>query len=126
MDEFDLTGLNTALANSAFQFAEVGAEIDNFNRVRAEQEAEKHNAILQTAEFTQKQKELLEQQLAEVRVQNAQLKENYNLLNNLYSRAKLDAEDSAKDAKKNRIFGWVSFAVGTFIGVAGIVLGIIF
>ena len=126
MDRFDLTGLNGAIATSAEQFAEISERIDHLNRVRAEQEAEKHNAILQTAEFTGQQKELLEKQLEEVKQQNTQLKENYALLKDLYDRAKQDAEESAKDAKKNRVFGWVSFAVGTFIGIAGVVLGIIF
>lgn len=35
-------------------------------------------------------------------------------------------KSSKKEAKANKIFGWVSFAVGTLIGIAGIVLGIIF
>lgn len=126
MDRFDLTGLNGAIATAAEQFSEISERIDYLNRVRAEQEAEKHNAILQTAEFTGQQKELLEKQLEEVKQQNIQLRENYTLLKDLYNRAKQDAEESAKDAKKNRVFGWISFAVGTFIGIVGVVLGIIF
>ncbi len=117
---------NLIMANSARQLAEIDAAMNYINNAAIEREAEKHNAILQTAEFSVKQKELLEKQLEEVKQQNVQLKENYALLKDLYDRAKQDAEDSAKDAKRNRVFGWVSFAVGTFIGVAGVVLGIIF
>lgn len=126
MDKINLTGFNNAVANSAKQLAEIHAKVDYINRVRAEKEDREHNAILQTAEFTGQQKELLEKQLEEVKQQNVQLKENYALLKDLYDRAKKDAEESAKDAKKNRFFGWMSFAVGTFIGIAGVVLGIIF
>ena len=117
---------NLVMANSARQMAEIESAMNYINTARIEREAEKHNAILQTAEFTGQQKELLEKQLEEVKQQNVQLKENYTLLKDLYDRAKQDAEDSAKEAKKNRVFGWVSFAVGTFIGIAGVVLGIIF
>ena len=117
---------NLVMANSARQMAEIESAMNYINTARIERETEKHNAILQTAEFTGQQKELLEKQLEEVKQQNAQLKENYALLKDLYDRAKQDAEESAKDAKRNRVFGWVSFAVGTFIGIAGVILGIIF
>ena len=126
MDKINLTGFNNAVATSARQMAEIESAMNYINTARIEREAEKHNAILQTVEFTGQQKELLEKQLEEVKQQNIQLRENYALLKDLYERAKKDAGISAKEAKKNRIFGWVSFAVGTFIGVAGVVLGIIF
>lgn len=83
-------------------------------------------ALMQGAKANIEQVGLLEKQLEEVKQQNVQLKENYALLKDLYDRAKQDAEESAKDAKKNRVFGWISFAVGTFIGIVGVVLGIIF
>ena len=79
--------------------------------------------LIQGARANIEQIGLLEKQLEEVKQQNAQLKENYALLKDLYDRAKQNAENNAKDAKKNRIFGWVSFAVGTLIGIAGVVLG---
>lgn len=107
---------------SAHQASEQQKILDQIN---AEQRR-KDNAILQTAQVSIEQKELLEKQLDEVKQQNVQLRENYALLKDLYESAKKDAEESAKDAKKNRIFGWVSFAVGTFIGIVGVVLGSIF
>lgn len=91
----------------------------------AEHNAKKDAALFQAAEASVAQKELLEQQLAEVKEQNKQLKENYQLLKELYESTKEEAKSSAKEAKANKVFGWVSFAVGTLIGIAGIVLGII-
>lgn len=90
-----------------------------------EYNARKDEALFQTAEASIKQKELLEQQLAEVKEQNRQLKENYDLLKMLYESTKKEADRNAKEARANKIFGWVSFAVGTLIGITGIVLGII-
>ena len=126
MDKINLTGFNNAVATSARQLEEIESAMNYINTAKIEREAKEHNAILQTAEFTGQQKELLDKQLEEVKQQNVQLKENYALLKDLYDRTKKDAEESAKDAKKNRFFGWMSFAVGTFIGIAGVVLGIIF
>ncbi len=91
----------------------------------AEHNAKKDAALFQAAEASVAQKELLEQQLAEVKEQNLQLKENYQLLKELYESTKDEAKSSAKEAKANKVFGWVSFAVGTLIGIAGIVLGIL-
>ena len=109
-----------------------GQVVEEQNRLKedlaaiGEYNARKDDALFQAAEASVKQKELLEQQLVEVREQNTQLKENNNLLKDLYESAKKEAENNAKEAKANKIFGWVSFAVGTLIGIAGIVLGIIF
>ena len=43
----------------------------------------------------------------------------------LYEMTKQQAESSTKEAKHSKIFGWVSFGVGTVIGIAGVVVGII-
>ena len=107
---------------SAHQASEQQKILDQIN---AEQRR-KDNAILQTAQASIEQKEFLEKQLEEVKLQNVKLDEANKSLNALYEQAKKDAEESAKDAKNNRIFGWVSFAVGTFIGIIGVALGIIF
>lgn len=82
--------------------------------------------LMQGAKANIEQVGLLEKQLEEVKQQNIQPRESYTLLKDLYDRAKQDAEESAKEAKKNRIFGWVSFTVGTLVGIVGVVLGIIF
>lgn len=112
---------NTAyLAN---EFAEQQRKQQKIFDEIAEHNAKKDAALFQAAEASVAQKELLEQQLAEVREQNAQLKENYNLLKDLYESTKEEARNNAKEAKANKVFGWISFAVGTLIGIAGIVLG---
>lgn len=108
--------------NSAYA---LGA-LREIERKEAERNAERQKILLKGAEASveqmeliKKQNELLEQQLIELREKNA-------LLSDLYERTKAEADSNAKDAKHNKIFGWVSFAVGTLIGIAGIVLGIIF
>ena len=97
--------------------------IMELERKRAEYNARKDAALFQSAEASVAQIELLKQQLEEVKEQNLQLKENYQLLKELYESTKEEAKSSAKEAKANKVFGWVSFAVGTLIGIAGIVLG---
>lgn len=131
MGDLDLSGLDYSNFGgySAFLADQVAEEQNRIQEELAaigEYNAKKDEALFQTAEASMKQKELLEQQLAEVKEQNIQLKGNYRLLNELYESAKKDAKNSKKEAKANKIFGWVSFAVGTLIGIAGIVLGIIF
>ena len=131
MGDLDLSGLDYSNFGgySAFLADQVAEEQNRMQEELAaigEYHARKDEALFQTAEASMKQKELLEQQLAEVKEQNIQLKENYRLLNELYESAKEDAKNSKKEAKANKIFGWVSFAVGTLIGIAGIVFGIIF
>ena len=105
----------------------IAIQVEKTNAIAKSIRDDRRDAILiQGARANIEQAGLLEKQLEEVKQQNVQLKENYALLKDLYDRAKKDAQDSAKDAKKNRVFGWVSFVVGTFIGIAGVVLGIIF
>ena len=36
-----------------------------------------------------------------------------------------DAANSKMEARKNKIFGWVSFGIGTVVAIVGIVLGIV-
>lgn len=92
------------------------------NREKARRDAK----MVAGAEACIAQKELLEDPLKEIKEQNSQLKDNYRLLNELYESAKRDAAESAKEARHNKIFGWISFGIGTLIGIAGIVFGVIF
>lgn len=119
---FDFSStLNSARAVSE-QFERNQRIADNVSRINAKRDA----TMMAAAEASVAQKELLEEQLKEIREQNSQLKDNYRLLNELYESTKRDAEESAKEAQHNKIFGWVSFGIGTLIGIAGIVFGIIF
>lgn len=129
MNELDFNSLNfdfSSTLNSARavseQFEETQRVLDNISRINAQRDA----TMMAAAKASVAQKELLEEQLKEIREQNSQLKDNYRLLNELYESAKRDAEESAKEARHNKIFGWVSFGIGTLIGIAGIVFGIIF
>jgi len=129
MSNLDFNGLNFDISpaiNSvqllAKQFEERDKILDQISRDKAKKDA----AMIAGAEASVAQKELLEEQLKEIKEQNLQLKENYRLLNELYESAKKEAQDNAKEARHNKIFGWVSFGVGTFIGIIGIVFGIIF
>lgn len=76
-------------------------------------------ASIENAELLRQQNDLLSEQLAEVKERNT-------LLQEMYDASKKEAEDNKKDALHNKVFGWVSFGVGTLIGIAGIVFGIIF
>ena len=120
---------NLVMANSARQMAEIESAMNYINTARIELEAEKHNAILQTAEFTGQQKELLEKQLEEVKQQNAKLEEANKILNALYEQAKKDAEDNAKTAKTSKRQANISIVISVLaVGVAIVmgVLGIVF
>ena len=100
--------------NSARKAAEVQQAIDERNRYMTKKDA----AIFQAAEESKKQNKLLSEQINTLKEQNKLLKE-------MYDGAKIDAEENKKQAKHNKIFGWVSFAVGTAIGIAGVLVGIL-
>lgn len=117
------------LVNTARELCRKSAaiQVEKTNAIAKSIRDDRRDAVLmQGAKANIEQVGLLEKQLEEVKQQNIQLRENYTLLKDLYDRAKQDAEESAKEAKKNRIFGWVSFTVGTLVGIVGVVLGIIF
>ena len=109
------------LATSAWEYSGIQDHFENMLEYRAQKDA----AIFATAKESVAQRQLLEQQLIEVRGQNCQMKENYNLLKELYDAAKNEAVESKKEAKRSRIFGWVSFCVGALLSVIGIVVGAI-
>ena len=127
----DLPRFDLGLANTARQAAEISAvmdDISDYNR-------KKNEALLIPEDFAQfcgnldfylkKQLEEVKEQNSLLKENNAALKENYSTLKELYEMTRAEAESSANEAKQNKFFGWVSFAVGTIIGIAGIVIGII-
>lgn len=103
---------NGQIAYTAMQLSEMQQQIDEYNRLVAQKDA----AILQTAQESKMHNQLLAEQVDALKEQNKLLKE-------MYDNAKVEAAESKKEAKQNKIFGWVSFAVGTAIGIAGILLG---
>lgn len=76
------------------------------------------NSMTDAAKAIIKQNDLLQSQLRELQEQNRMLHEQM-------MQAQSDAIEAKTEARKNKIFGWVSFGVGTLIGIAGIVVGII-
>lgn len=119
---FDLTPTINMAQHIDDHFKEQQRTLDHLSRINAQRDA----TIMAGARASIAQSELLEEQLKEIKAQNTQLKENYRLLNELYESAKTEAKENAKDAKHNKIFGWISFGIGTLIGIIGIVFGIIF
>lgn len=84
-----------------------------------EYESLKDDAIFEMERASLEQNELIAAHIEQLKEQNKLLKE-------MYDSAKADAEENKKQAKRNVIFGWVSFAVGTVIGIAGVLFGIFF
>lgn len=125
MGNFDLTGINNAITNSARQMTEIESAMNYINTAKIEREAKEYNAILQTAEFTGQQKELLEKQLEEVKQQNVKLEEANKSLNALYEQAKKDAEENAKVAEKSKLQAKISIGISIFAVVVSIVMGIL-
>lgn len=116
--KYDFLDHSEMIANSAYQMQQQMAEIEESFKAQAEYRAQKDAAIFQAAEESKKQNKLLSEQINTLKEQNKLLKE-------MYDGAKIDAEDNKKQAKHNKIFGWVSFAVGTAIGIAGVLVGIL-
>ena len=117
--KFDLFDSSELLENTAFQMQQQMERIEENFREQAEYRAQKDAAIFQTAEESKRQNELLSEQVGALKEQN-------KLLREMYDEAKSDAAENKKQAKGNKIFGWVSFAVGTLIGLAGVLFGIFF
>lgn len=138
MGHLNLQAVNDLYENatSARQVAELSKELDNYRAYEKsviEAQARRNAIIEDGAKASIEQKELLLQQLEALKEQNellekqiGEMQEKNTLLNDLYTSSQREAGENAKDAKHNKIFGWVSFAVGTLIGIAGIILGIIF
>ena len=101
--------------NSAQQYAEVGKVYEEQRKYNERKDA----AIFQNLEESKKQNKLLAEQIGALKEQN-------NLLKETYENAKKESEENKKQAKQSKIFGWISFAVGTAIGIVGVILGIIF
>ncbi len=129
MDKFDLSSLNLNIPNSAMQVSAIAEDMERHQRIIQQigEENARRNAVMEAGAMANiEQRKLLENQIKLLEQQVKEMQERNSLLNDLYETSKAEAIENAKDAKHNKIFGWVSFGVGTFIGIAGIVLGIIF
>lgn len=93
-----------------------------YNQKKTEEESKRkdkyRNSMTDAAKAVIEQNGLLQSQLQELQEQNRMLHEQM-------MQAQSDAIETKAEARKNKIFGWVSFGVGTLIGIAGIVVGIL-
>lgn len=101
------------IPNTARQFAEIEQALEERDRYNARKDA----VIFQAAEESKKQNKLLSEQIETLKEQN-------RLLNGMYEAAKTESEENKKQARHSQLFGWISFAVGTVIGIAGVLVGI--
>lgn len=76
------------------------------------------NSIMNATNAVEEQSILLKRQLQEMQEQN-------QLLRKQIEQAQDDAANSKTEARKNKIFRWVSFGTGTVVAIVGIVLGIV-
>ena len=76
------------------------------------------NSIFNATNAVEEQCILSQRQLQEMQEQN-------QLLRKQIEQAQDDAANSKMEARKNKIFGWVSFGIGTVVAIVGIVLGIV-
>lgn len=121
----DLSKLNIDTSAMALRTQQMMSGIEETMREQARYNARKDAALFETAEASVAQKELLEEQLVAVQEQNRLLQMNYDTLKELYDNTKSEAAENKADAKRSRVFGWVTFGIGTLIGAAGLVVAII-
>ncbi len=76
------------------------------------------NSMTDAAKAVIEQNGLLQSQLQELQKQNRMLHEQM-------MQAQSDAITAKTESRKNKIFGWVSFGVGTLIGIIGIILAVV-
>lgn len=118
MPDIDFDGINR-------QVQATQAAMNASLKAQAGYNARKDAALFETAEASVAQKELLEEQLVAVQEQNRLLQMNYDSLKELYDNTKSEAVENKADAKRSRVFGWITFGIGTLIGVAGLAVAII-
>ena len=121
----DLSKLNIDTSAMALRTQQMMSGIEETMREQARYNARKDAALFETAEASVAQKELLEEQLVAVQEQNRLLQMNYDTLKELYDNTKSEAAENKADAKRSRVFGWVTFGIGTLIGAAGLMVAII-
>ena len=79
---------------------------------------ERHDTTMESAaRAVLEQNQVLQKQLTELQTQN-------KLLCQQIEQSKNDAAEAKKETRRNKFFAWVTFGVGTAIGIAGIVIGV--
>ena len=114
--------------NSAYGLA----QFDKFQTLKANKEAERDTAILQTASNTKTQVEMLQKQLKETYKQNETLQKNYETLNNLYKEVaqeiienKAELEKTKKREKLAHKINFASLIVAILAPIISIIVSIL-
>lgn len=110
-DIFKKIGITEDAFNKAFEETKLLNNIP-FPEIKAPIPAIPNSPVIETNNLLCEQNKLLQEQLKVLREQNKELVKHAN--------------DCEKSARISQFFGWVSFGVGTAIGIAGIILGIVF
>lgn len=87
--------------NSINSAAEYSRKYDAAERIIEDQD-KRNMAIMQNAQHSKAQVELLTEQLREVKTQNQLLQNNYNTLNALYEQVKEESESNKAEAIESR------------------------
>ena len=105
---------NDETPNSAYTASLQSKKAEEENRSKEQY----RNSMTDAAKAIIEQNGLLQSQLQELQEQNRMLHERI-------LQAQSDAMESMSEARKNKLFGWVSFGVGTLIGIIGIILAVV-
>ena len=121
--EFDFSGINQSIANSASVFADINRRHEESLRAveRANQERiEREERMVAGAEANIAQKEILEQQVEIIQKQNELLSDNYSKLKEMYN-AQVEANKEAKEElKRSRRFNIAMMIIAIIAMMAAI------
>ncbi len=98
------------------------ALIEDRSRRRLKKEQERRERIEDTVEANKKSTLPM---VEELKVIVESLQEQNSILQSQINEAKMDGEEAKKEARKARIFSWVSFGVATAISIAALIVSII-
>lgn len=129
--EFDFSGFNDSIANSASIAAEINRQNEEMYRLIAKANQEKlarEEKMVAGAEANIAQKELLIEQLQATKEQNNLLVDNYNKLKELYD-AQIVANQEAKEelgrSKRFNVVMMIISAVAMLAAIAGPIVTIL-
>ena len=106
---------------NAFQACSVQAFVEDRGRRRLQKEQERRERIEDAAEAQRRSTLPVVEELKSL-VEG--LQEQNHILQSQIDEAKKDGEEAKKEAKKARIFSWISFGVATAISIAALVVSI--
>ena len=107
---------------NAFQACSVRALMEDRSKIRLKKEQERRERIEDAAEAQRRSTLPVVEELKSL-VEG--LQEQNRILQSQIDEVKKDGEEAKKEAKKARIFSWISFGVATAISIAVLVVSII-